>query len=52
MDYLFDNTIQQLWNIGSSDDFDDLIWNQIMLEEGIIPEDDDFVDLEELEDKL
>jgi hypothetical protein len=39
MDFLSENTIQQLWNLASNEDYSE-IWDIIFADEGVIPEKD------------
>jgi hypothetical protein len=52
MDFLSDSFESKApWTLGMNSDYDDLIWNIIFEEDGIIPEDDE-VSNEDLLDEL
>jgi len=53
MDFLSDTyEIKTPWTIGSNSDYDDLIWDMIFEEEGIVESPEDEFLLEDLEDEL
>ena len=53
MDYLSDTfEIKAPWTLGMNSDYDDLIWDILFEEEGIVEDPEDEYSLEDLEDEL